>query len=919
MVDSPASHVAVLDRHGVIVAVNPAWEQFSREHFNHGMARLVPGMSYIEACHAVAAENPEMREALDGLESVLKGESPQFTLEYSWRLPDTERWFLLTATSLAGSASGAVVSHADITPQRAAAESLRHTEQQFQLVMSASGTGFWDWNLKTDAIYFSPIWKRQLGYADAELKNCFETWESRFHPEDRDAAMRHLLVYLAKPWPGFEIEFRLRHRDGSYRWFLCRAASLEDEHGDPYRMLGVHLDITDHKNTEARTHQNEARLRAIVDTASDAVITADGSGRIISWNPAAARIFGHSEAEAVGQPLSLIMPERFHEMHPRVFQQAVATGECRILGRPLELTARRKDGTEFPIELTLGQWKTPQTVFFTAVIRDITERVRADQKLRILSRAIEHSPANVVITNADGLIEYVNPKFTEITGYTSEEVLGKNPRILNSGQVPSEVYRALWATITGGHEWQGEILNRRKDGALFLEFASISPVFDDAGRITHFVSVNEDITARKDAERLLEESEARFRTLVENIPVGLFRSLPGPEGRLLMVNAALARLFGFASTEDMLAHCAADFYENREDRKRFSDALLKLSHIEGVELRLKRQDGQPFWGRLNARVMRDAAGKILHFDGTIEDITMRKQFEEERNRMEIQLRHAQKLESIGQLAAGIAHEINTPTQFIGDNMRFLRDAFGEVQKLVTHYGALLEAARRNAITPELLAENDAARQAADLDYLQAEIPSALDQSLEGVGRVTKIVRAMKDFSHPGAEEKSLADLNKAIESTLTVCRNEWKYVAEVVTEFDPALPSVPCVVSEFNQVILNLVINAAHAIADVIGKDSGAKGRITVTTKHDGDWVEIRVQDTGAGIPESVRHRIFTPFFTTKGVGKGTGQGLAIARGVVVERHGGSIHFETETGRGTSFIIRLPIHPASSPTDETNS
>ena len=280
---------------------------------------------------------------------------------------------------------------------------------------------------------------------------------------------------------------------------------------------------------------------------------------------------------------------------------------------------------------------------------------------------------------------------------------------------------------------------------------------------------------------------------------------------------------------------------------------------------------------------------------------------EERNRMEIQLRHAQKLESIGQLASGIAHEINTPTQYIGDNTRFVRDACVDLFKLVVEQGRLFTAARAGAVPVELLDAVEAAAKLADVEYLTAEVPRALEQSLEGVGRVSKIVRAMKEFSHPGSTEKTPTALNNAIESTVTVCRAEWKYVAELVTEFDAALPPVPVLPGEFNQIILIIVVNAAHAIADVVGDGAKGKGTITVSTRRDDGWAEIRIRDTGTGIPEKARKKIFEPFFTTKGVGKGTGQGLAIAHSVVVGKHGGTIHFETESGKGTTFVIRLPL------------
>ena len=185
--------------------------------------------------------------------------------------------------------------------------------------------------------------------------------------------------------------------------------------------------------------------------------------------------------------------------------------------------------------------------------------------------------------------------------------------------------------------------------------------------------------------------------------------------------------------------------------------------------------------------------------------------------------------------------------------------------------------------------------------------------MEGIDRVAKIVRAMKEFSHPGNEGKVASDVNKLIENTITVAHNEWKYVADLVTDFDASLPFVPCITGEFNQVILNLIVNAAHAIGDRIKEEGSQKGLITISTRALAETVEVRVEDTGTGIPEEARSKVFYPFFTTKPVGKGTGQGLAIAHAVIVKRHGGTLTFETETGKGTAFIIHLPI-PAEAAT-----
>jgi signal transduction histidine kinase len=266
---------------------------------------------------------------------------------------------------------------------------------------------------------------------------------------------------------------------------------------------------------------------------------------------------------------------------------------------------------------------------------------------------------------------------------------------------------------------------------------------------------------------------------------------------------------------------------------------------------------------------------------------------------------AQKLESIGQLAAGIAHEINTPIQYIGDNATFLAEAFRDLLRFLEPHTELADALR-NPARADFVTALEQSVPNVDVNYLRAEIPKATEQLLEGVARVARIVRAMKEFSHPGPVEKAPVDINRAIESTILVSKSEWKYVAELTTDLDPELPLVPCVGGEFNQVILNLIVNATHAISDVV-RGSNQKGSIRIGTRRDGGWAEVRVSDTGAGIPEGIRARIFTPFFTTKEVGKGTGQGLAMAHSVIVKKHQGTIRFESETGVGTTFVVRLPL------------
>lgn len=272
---------------------------------------------------------------------------------------------------------------------------------------------------------------------------------------------------------------------------------------------------------------------------------------------------------------------------------------------------------------------------------------------------------------------------------------------------------------------------------------------------------------------------------------------------------------------------------------------------------------------------------------------------------------AQKLEAIGQLAAGIAHEVNTPTQYVSDNTAFAQKGVAGLIDALQAATVVVQAAKEGPVDAALIAAADAAVAKAKISYLVKQLPRALDQAREGLGRIASIVQAMKEFSHPSGSEKKPVNLREAIETTIAVARNEWKYVAEVELDLPDKLPLVPALRNEFNQVILNLIVNAAHAIGESTAGGSQGKGKITITGRLLGEQVEIRIKDTGAGIPESARAKVFEPFFTTKEVGKGTGQGLAIAYSVIVDKHQGSIAFESEVNRGTTFIICLPLADAA--------
>lgn len=786
-----------------------------------------------------------------------------------------------------------------------------------------------------------------------------------------------------------------------------------------------------------KTRESEERLRSVTQSASDAIISVDDQGLVISWNKSAERIFGYEETEMLDKSLAAIIPDRYRDSHTAGIERAKMDGPRTLIGRTVEIEGLRKDGSEFPIEISVSEWSAGGRKFFSGIVRDvtkrreaegalrnseamlksvmdnlptplhlkdregryllvnkkyeewhkvsleelkgltvfdfaepeiaeaysafdkkamengvaqereletrypdgktratvgikfpirnaegatvgvgglafdITERKRDEAELRKLSHALEQSPASVTITDADGDIEYVNPKTEQVTGYTADELFGRNSRILKTGYTSPEEYERLWQTITAGGVWRGEFRNRKKNGEIFWESASISPIKAPDGTITHFVAVKEDITTRKEAENALRESEERFRLVTDAVPV--LMAYVDAERRFRFNNKAYEDWLGIPSDEMAGRYVSEvvgdDVYQ---PVSQYIDEVLSGKRVE-FEAESTTVDGgrRVIEGIFIPHVDND--GDVAGYFSLITDVTERKREREEKVALERELQNASKLEAVGQLASGIAHEINTPTQYIGDNLRFLKEAYGDFETVLKAYRKLARSAGEAGVLEDEVAAAEAAVQEADLDYLLEEIPEATDQAIGGTEQVARIVLAMKEFSHPATKEKSAIDLNKAIQTTITVCRNEWKYVADLDTDLDPELPPVTCLAGEINQVFLNIIVNAAHAIET---NPDVEKGRITVSTRRDNGHAVIRIADNGAGIPEDARDSVFVPFFTTKEVGKGTGQGLAIAHDIVVKKHGGEISFETETAKGTTFIIRLPIDVQDEATEQ---
>ncbi len=412
---------------------------------------------------------------------------------------------------------------------------------------------------------------------------------------------------------------------------------------------------------------------------------------------------------------------------------------------------------------------------------------------------------------------------------------------------------------------------------------------------------------RQEAQSHPKETHTEIEHLIASIPtilIGLSK-----DNRIVHWNAKAEKILGISAATVMgrpMSQCGMDWdWEKIEAGITRSREQHGSVRVDDIPFRCS-NDEQRYLG-ITINPLNGDGRRILGLTIIGADIT-------ERKKLEARLQQSHKMEAIGQLAAGIAHEINTPTQFVGDNTRFFQDAFDDLFNIIKEYEQLLSAASTRPLTAEQIAAAQDRIEEFDLDYLRDEIPVAIEHTLKGVERIAKIVQAMKIFSHPGMADKEPTDINAEIEKTITITRNEWKYVADLETDFDASLPPVPCFRAELNQVILNMIVNASHAIIDANGGNSSKKGLIRIRTAHEENRVRIYISDTGAGIPEEIQHKIFDLFFTTKEPGRGTGQGLAIAHSVIVEKHGGTLDLESPPGQGATFIIGLPMQTDS----ETN-
>lgn len=717
--------------------------------------------------------------------------------------------------------------------------------------------------------------------------------------------------------------------------------------------------------TEA-LRQNAERFRAFTSATFEGIVISE-NGIITDVNEQHLRLLGFARPEFLGKQLIDLVPlSDAPSVQQRISLRSEQTYETRTL---------TKDGRLLEVEIRPRMLAKDGRTIRISAIRDITERKRQESDLRrlnqlyrLLSR-VNHATVHMstrqdlfdeicraaVDSGGFGMtwIGWLNQNLDRVQPVAASEI---NPEFFAHCEIPlhdgprsqggvgtamatgrpfiandflAEPRLQPWHALARARGFQSlAVFPLRLESSVqgVLAVHAYQKNYFRPAELELLEEVSMDVSAaldhfeaefkRKHTEHALRQSEywlrqsqriARVGSYIIDLPTGAWTSsetfdeIAGLDGKFEKLAGSWQKI---VHPQDWPAVRALAFKIIARKKGAYNTSL--------VYRIIRQSDHEERWVYGRARLFCDADGKPAQLQGVLQDITERKQAEDLQRRMEEQLRLSQKMEAIGNLAAGISHEINTPVQFAEHNLKFLQFACPFLVQIEQQTSLLVSAlASPSPLQPEVLRLQSLLARVPP-EMICQEIPAAIQESLEGMERIRKIVLAMKEFSHPGAGrsgQPELTNLRTALENTILVAKNEWKYVADLHTEFDPAVPLVPAFPSELNQVILNLIINATHAIAEAMQNDPGRKGLISIRTRLDGPWAEIRVQDNGTGIPPENRHRIFELFFTTKPVGKGTGQGLALSHSIIVERHGGTLAFESEAGRGTSFIIRLPVHP----------
>ncbi len=767
---------------------------------------------------------------------------------------------------------------------------LNDQKDELEFVIDGADIGLWSWDISTGAIEINDQWATMLGYDKTMINPQLSSWVELIHPDDRDYVNQSIEAFTQGAVPTFTTHHRLRHKDGHWVWVRDFGRAFDaDKSGRPLLAKGMHINTTELQEALHEARESRKEADSVIANFLDSLIVVDLSLNISRVNNATCDLLGYEQSELLGRPIGVIFTDsaetlRHYFSCPAGYHDNGNLPEQ----RNIELSLLCKDGSVRLVSVNFAVLRNQadEVVGVVAGAKDISTLKLAlqetGQQKRFVESILNAIPGGILVVDKDHQVIQINSIYNQLVNCWANEH-GFDIQSLNN-DIKTNIKNMIQASRVGNFK-----LHSPLGDYIVIEYYSSLPADDP---LLNQVVFLHDVT-----QRYISEATMKLHSTVLE-QTGEAVVITSVVGDVLFVNSAAVAITGYASDEIIGRNIRLFFASSDEDDyHKILEVVSCGENWQGAVLQQKK-NGTVFDSEVSVAPVRDEVGTIINYVFLWRDVTPQRLLQR-------QLLQAQKLEAVGQLASGIAHELNTPIQYIQNNVSFFKDAFADIQ-------AVLEDVKKIIAQP-WIPQDDAHFQAlladvnaCDFDFILEEIPQSIDESLVGLGHIVKIVDAMKEFSHPGSGDNVSTDLNRIIENAIIVTKNEWKYVATLETILEPALPSISCDPGTLSQIFLNLIVNAAQAIQEK-GKSESGLGKITLSTEKIAGGIQICVEDTGAGIPENIIEQIYEPFFTTKDVGKGTGQGLAIVYDLVVNKHNGQINCQSTCGVGTVFKIFLPI------------
>lgn len=766
----------------------------------------------------------------------------------------------------------AVAFNRDITFRKRLSSIEIEQRLRLQLAAKAGNVGFWDWNIPTNQVFYSPEWKNQLGYEDAEIGNNFAEWETRVHPEDLEKSLKYLRNYLSSGQSDYAIEFRLRHKDGGYRWIYSQGAVMRASDGTPERMLGCHVDVTHRKQVEEHYLDVQERFRTLVLASAEIVWTTSPEGKAQEDTPSWRAFTGQTFEQLQNFGWLDVIHPADREHTAQRWQEAV------VSAKPVEIEYRlfHKESQEWRWMLVRGlPLKRPDgsVRLWIGMNKDITERKKAEAALLLARFSLEKATLGIFWVRQDSTIADANEAACAALGYTREELLKLRVSDIDI-KYPLDQWPTYWAELKKKKHLNFTSRQKHKNGSEFdVEINANWMTFEGEELNCAFV---QDISSRLQTESEFKREAERIKAIYSTEPECI--KTVSLEGQLLEMNPAGLRLIEADSLQQVVGLSVFQLI-HPEDLPAFKELHQHVAQGDTgtLEFRIVGLKGSHRWMETHSVPLRDASGKIGSVLSVTRDVTARRQAEADHRFLATQLQQAQKMDAIGTLAGGIAHDFNN---ILGAIMGYLD-----------------------------LARMDAGEGLPVEDSL-TEIRKAAD-------RAKSLVRQILTFSRQEPHEHDVVDLAAIVSEATRFLRSTISTVVSIEVCIDPSPPPVLADANQIHQVLVNLCTSAFHALEDRPGTirihlssvqlDAEPANRIEGLSA--GEYSCLTVTDNGKGMDEATLQRIFEPFFTTKKTGQGTGLGLSVVHGIV-HSHRGAISVTSKPGEGSAFSVYLPAAAA---------